>query len=391
MKKVIVLFAFCASLFSQVTSIPAAAGGGGGGATAISGLSDLKVTRNSSTELAVAAGNARQGATTTLYSAATATLSGTTATSTAYIYITSGGTLTVGHNGAATVTCSGCTTATGISAFPADAIPLATATYTSTAWDVSGITDLRAIPSRENLEAGDGISLGFTATGVTASTDSATVPRYSTGSGAPAASCTQGRDFYLDTAASTLYQCTATNTWGAVGGDALPTQTSNAGKALETNGTSASWQPGVSVYKTILTGDVCGASPTTVYDFGANELAVGDFVEIEAVYAKTGAVSAPSAIITIEGTSVSGSNAIGTGDTHAFNRVIARITSTSATRVIGLRQRANGSVGSTYTAALTVDTTSATGFTVGAQATSCSGGDTVDAAISIKVVRVASR
>lgn len=374
MRTLIVFLAFCTSAFAQVTSIPAAAGGSPGGATAVSGLSDLKVTRNSDTVLAVAGGSARRGATTTAYSAATATLSGTVATSTAYVYVTAGGTLTVGHNGAATVTCSGCTTATGISAFPADAIPLATATYTSTAWDVSGITDLRAIPSRENLAAGDGISLGFTASGVTASTDSATVPRYSTGSGVPAAACTQGRDFYLDTAAAQLYQCTATNTWAAVGGlDSAP-------------------------YMRVLyagnTADVCSGSVVTIYEVPANALDADDIVEIEAQHFKSGTTATPSVSIFIEATNASGANAMGSTATEAYaqNRVIARIASTTSTRTLGLRQRSNSSVGGTYNSSITVDTTSSTGFTIGAQATSCGApAETVSAQVIVKVYKNGAR
>lgn len=180
-------------------------------------MTDLQVTRTSSTVLNIAAGSARIGSVTTAYSAATATLSGSVASSTAYVYVSSAGILTVGHNGAATVTCSGCTTATGVSAFPSDSLPVATATYTSSAWDVSGISDKRAFLSRSPVASGDGIALTYAPTGATTvSTDSATVPRYSTGSGVPSASCTQGRDFYLDTAAGTLYQCIATNTWAAV-------------------------------------------------------------------------------------------------------------------------------------------------------------------------------
>lgn len=193
-------------------------GAGGTGATSITGLTDLKVSYSSGTVLNLAAGSARIGNVTTAFTAATATLSGTVASSTAYVYVSSAGVLTVGHNGAATITCSGCTTATGVSAFPADSLPLATATYTSSAWDVSGVTDRRAINSRSPLAAGDGIALTSEASGTTTvSTDSTVVPRYSTGSGAPSANCTQGRDFYLNTANSTLYQCTATNTWGVVG------------------------------------------------------------------------------------------------------------------------------------------------------------------------------
>jgi len=140
--------------------------GAGSGATSISGLTDLQVTRTSSTLLGIAAGKGRIGEVVTAYSAATATLSGAVASSTAYVYIDAAGVLTVGHNGAATVTCSGCTTATSISAFPTGSQPLATATYTSTAWDVSGITDKRAITSRTVLAAGIGVGITTGAAGV---------------------------------------------------------------------------------------------------------------------------------------------------------------------------------------------------------------------------------
>lgn len=189
-----------------------------GGSSSVAAFTDLQVSRTSSTILSIAAGSARIGNVTTAFSAATATLSGSVASSTAYVYVSSAGVLTVGHNGAATITCSGCTTATGVSAFPSDSIPIATATYTSSTWDTSGVTDRRAQLSGSPVASGNGIALTYAPTGAaTVSTDSATVPRYSTGSGAPSANCTQGRDFYLDTATSTLYQCTATNTWGAVG------------------------------------------------------------------------------------------------------------------------------------------------------------------------------
>lgn len=148
------------------TGQPDMVGAGGSGATSVSGLTDLKVSYSSSSVLAIATGKARIGNVVTTFSAATATLSGTSATSTAYVYVSNAGVLTVGHNGAATVTCSGCTTATGVTAFPADSIPIATATYTSTAWDVSGVTDLRALTSRVTLAAGSGISISTAGTGV---------------------------------------------------------------------------------------------------------------------------------------------------------------------------------------------------------------------------------
>lgn len=166
MKKLITALLCLFSLYGQLTTIPAASGGVGSGATDLSGLTDLKVSRGSGTVLNIAAGSGRIGNVTTAFSAASGTLSGTVATSTAYVYITAAGVLTIGHNGAATITCSGCTTATGISTFPDDSIPLATATYTSSAWDVGGVTDKRAIHSRLSIAAGDGVSIATAPTGI---------------------------------------------------------------------------------------------------------------------------------------------------------------------------------------------------------------------------------
>ena len=139
---------------------------GGGGASAVTDLTDLKPTRTNATVLGIAAGNAGLGSSASVYGAATATLSGASASSTAYIYVLAG-TLTVGHNGAATVTCSGCTTVTGITAFPATALPIGTATYTTSNWDVSGITDLRALISVERELTSTSLTVTTTATGTT--------------------------------------------------------------------------------------------------------------------------------------------------------------------------------------------------------------------------------
>lgn len=61
--------------------------------------------------------------------------------------------------------------------------------------------------------AGIGISIA----GGAISTDSAIIPQWSKGAGAPSADCTEGRDFYTDTTADVLYFCKATDTWQALG------------------------------------------------------------------------------------------------------------------------------------------------------------------------------
>src|SRR6266478_2257713 len=77
----------------------------------------------------------------TFMSPATATI--TTGSDTAYIYITSAGVLTVGTN-TQVVTCSGCTSVTGITSFPSTSIPIWTWASTSGIWAGSGV-DRRAV------------------------------------------------------------------------------------------------------------------------------------------------------------------------------------------------------------------------------------------------------
>lgn len=187
-------------------------------------LGDLSYTKTSGTVATIGPAcssinpcNIRIGQVTTQITAAvTGTLSGTSATDTAYIYwdTTNTPSLTFGINGAETLTCSGCTTATGITTFPAGTIPLWTVAITSNVWASSG-TDYRATYSRNLVTPGSGITItNNPSTGADAiATDSTVVPRYFTGSGAPSSSCTQGRDFYTDTSGLNLYFCDATNTW----------------------------------------------------------------------------------------------------------------------------------------------------------------------------------
>ncbi len=100
--------------------------------------------------------NVRLG--TTVYafvSGVTATL-GAGSTGTAYVYISSDGVLTVGHN--MTVSCAqGCVAQSDITDFPTDAFPIAIWTATNGAWDPTG-TDVRASSGRDLISFGSGIN-----------------------------------------------------------------------------------------------------------------------------------------------------------------------------------------------------------------------------------------
>lgn len=64
-------------------------------------------------------------------------------------------------------------------------------------------------PAGTTYQAGTGISL----TGSQISVNDAVVPRYSTGTGVPASTCTPGRDFYVDLVGKSLYFCESINSW----------------------------------------------------------------------------------------------------------------------------------------------------------------------------------
>ncbi len=157
----------------------------GGGMTAAQ-LSDFSTVRTGATELTIGGNcstgspcNVRFGNTAyNLTHGCTATLA--SGTGMAYIYVIPGGTLMVGHN--ATVTASGCTAQSGVTNFPADAIPLYTWTATSGAWDASGGHDYRAFLSTKSMVAGTGVATVESGGRTTVSVDAATVPTYLTGS-----------------------------------------------------------------------------------------------------------------------------------------------------------------------------------------------------------------
>ena len=156
-----------------------------GGATMVSQLNDFGVARTSATVLTVGANcstatpcNVRFG--NTVYSftnSCTATL--TAGTGTAYLYVASGGTLTIGHN--LTVSAAGaCVAQSGVTSFPSDSIPLYLWTATSGSWNASGGTDFLALLSIKDISAGTGVATLESGGRTTVSVDSALVPTYLT-------------------------------------------------------------------------------------------------------------------------------------------------------------------------------------------------------------------
>lgn len=164
-KLVILLTLFALSAFSQVTQIPGPSGGSG--ASSVSQLTDCKIARTSSTIATISACSARSGM--TVYSLVESTATISAGTGTAYIYVANDGTLTVAHN--VTLTCSAGCTATAGSSFPDGSIPLGTFTATSGTWDVSGLTDKRAMLTNQTIVSGGGgvtvtpTSSGYSITG----------------------------------------------------------------------------------------------------------------------------------------------------------------------------------------------------------------------------------
>jgi hypothetical protein len=180
-----------------------------------SGLGDFLATRANSTTLAIGSGcsattpcNVRFGG--QVYSfltGGTATVSG--GTGTAYVYISSGGLLTVGHN--LTASCStGCTAQSGVTSFPLECIPLFTWSATNGAWDAVGGSDRRAFLSTQTLAAGAGIQLTQTPGQSTVLTDPAVVGLRVAVPATSSSACVTGN---WAANSSFYYVCVSTNSW----------------------------------------------------------------------------------------------------------------------------------------------------------------------------------
>ena len=190
-------------------------GSAGVGVSMLAQTGDLVVAPTSATALSIGSNcsaatpcNVRFGsAAYSLSSGGTATISG--GTGTAFVYIASSGSLTVGHN--LTVSCTGnCTAQSGVTSFPSDAVPLFTWSATGGSWDANGGTDLRAFLSTKAVQPGAGLLSIESAGKTTLSTDPTLVGMRTAAPPTSSTACMTG-SWAMD--ASYFYLCLSTGSW----------------------------------------------------------------------------------------------------------------------------------------------------------------------------------
>jgi len=191
---------------------------GGSGASMAAQLGDFAVSGTSATVLAIGANcsvatpcTVRFGS--LVYSFASgASVSISAGSGVAYIYISSAGALTVGHNVTANCT-AGCAAQSGITSFPADAIPLFTWSATSGAWDAAGGVDQRAVLSSKIVVASTGLTSTESSGKTVVSVDSTVVSLRTSVPATSSSACAAG-SWALDT--SYYYVCVTLNSWRRV-------------------------------------------------------------------------------------------------------------------------------------------------------------------------------
>ena len=193
-------------------------GGGGSGATMASQLGDLAVTRTSASTLTIGANcsastpcNVHFG--TLVYSiigSASVTITG--GTGAALFYITPQGALTVGNN--LTVSCSGCSSVSGVTSFPPDSVPLFQWSATNGAWDANGGSDLRAFIGTKAIQPGTGMTTTSDVGGITTLGADLTLIGIRVAVPATSASACVSGSYAVDS--SFYYSCVNTGTWRRV-------------------------------------------------------------------------------------------------------------------------------------------------------------------------------
>jgi hypothetical protein len=185
-------------------------------ASMASQLGDFAVTLTSPTTLAIGANCSTATPCLTRFGAlvysfgsgATATISA--GSGLALVYVSSSGVLTVGAN--VTASCSsGCTALSGVTSFPADAIPLFTWSATSGTWDASGGADQRAFLSSKSVTVGTGITATEISGKTMLSADTTVIGLRVAAPATSSTACTAGS---WATDGSFFYLCTGANVWG---------------------------------------------------------------------------------------------------------------------------------------------------------------------------------
>jgi hypothetical protein len=189
--------------------------GSGPGASMASQLGDFAVVRNSATVLTIGANCSvttpcivRFGS--LVYSFASGgSVSISAGTGLAYVYVSSAGALTVGHNLTANCT-AGCIAQTAVTSFPTDAIPLFTWSATSGTWDTTGGVDQRALLSSKSIVASTGLTSAESSGKTVVTVDSTIVSLRTSVPATSSAACTTGS---WATDSSYYYLCVSLNSW----------------------------------------------------------------------------------------------------------------------------------------------------------------------------------
>ncbi len=196
-------------------TIESNSGGGGSGASMASQLGDFAVVRTSATVLTIGANCSvttpcivRFGS--LVYSFASGgSVSISAGTGLAYVYVSSAGALTVGHNLTANCT-AGCTAQSGVTSFPADSIPLFTWSATSGTWDAAGGLDQRAPLSSKSIVASTGLTSAESSGKTVVTVDSTIVSLRTSVPATSSAACVTGS---WATDSSYYYLCVSLNSW----------------------------------------------------------------------------------------------------------------------------------------------------------------------------------
>jgi hypothetical protein len=189
--------------------------GSGSGASMASQLGDFAVARTSATVLTIGANCSMTTPCTVrfgslVYSFASAgSVSITAGTGLAYVYVSSAGALTVGHNLTANCT-AGCLAQSGVTSFPVDAIPLFTWSATSATWDAGGGMDQRALLSSKSIMASTGLTSAESSGKTVVTVDSTVVSLRTSVPTTSSAACAAGA---WATDSSYYYLCVSLNSW----------------------------------------------------------------------------------------------------------------------------------------------------------------------------------